>query len=99
MMKANLVTVRKYKIENIVRDRTTPPDVEYKAQKKVISVASAENLIINVMPLSKKEISRDNINNNAMRRIRKGDRHCILKVSSKYKRPIWFQLLFSVSCF
>jgi hypothetical protein len=50
-----------------------------------VSVAPAENLLINIIPLAKKEITRDNINNNATRRIREGDGHYNIKVSSKCK--------------
>jgi len=57
-----LVTVRKNKIENLVRDRITPPDLDYKAQNWASSkvlVGPAENLLINIRRLSKRENTRD----------------------------------------
>jgi hypothetical protein len=83
-----LLPLEKNKIENRARDRTTPPYIDYNAQDWAstnVSVAASENLLINIRPLSRKEIARDHINNNATRRISKGDGHCNLKVSSKRK--------------
>jgi hypothetical protein len=103
MISARLLPLERNKIGNIVRDRTTPPPyIDYKAQNwesSNVSVAPAENLLINIRSLSKKENTRNSIDNNVTRRIRKGDRHRNLKVNLMNKRPVWFQLLFFVLVF